>query len=230
MDVLKVNAKSTRIKLDKAQSSMMITVAIATVLTVFCLMGSKTLLSQAAYQHRVIAARSASIKQVKSNIANANSLATHYNEVFEGNSPANIIGGRNINSDQAQPPDGDNGTIVLHALPPSYDFPALLTSISKILSAHAFSDQSITGTDQSGDFKNDPVTNPAPTEIDLSVSGASTYDNAQQVIKDFERSIRPFDITKLSLSGNQGNMTVAFDLATYYQQAKTTALTSKEIK
>jgi hypothetical protein len=50
------------------------------------------------------------------------------------------------------------------------------------------------------------------------------------VISDFERSIRPFDINKLAISGNQSSMTLSFDLTTYYQQAKTTALTSKEIK
>jgi hypothetical protein len=222
--------KPTRVKLDKAQTSMVITVAAATIITIFCLMASKTLLSQAAYQHRVISARSASVKQVKANITNANTLATHYNDVFEGTSPANIIGGRNTKSDQAQPPDGDNGTIVLHALPTTYDFPALLTSISKIFSAHAITNQTITGTDQSPDFKNAPVPNPSPVEIDVAVNGTGSYDSTQQVIKDFERSIRPFDITKLTLNGNQSSMTLAFDLATYYQQAKTTALTSKEIK
>jgi hypothetical protein len=67
-------------------------------------------------------------------------------------------------------------------------------------------------------------------EIDVAVNGTGSYDSTQQVIKDFERSIRPFDITKLTLNGNQSSMTLAFDLATYYQQAKTTALTSKEIK
>jgi hypothetical protein len=223
-------SKPTRIKLDKAQSSMMITVAVATIITVFCLMGAKALLSQGAYQHRVISARQASIKQVNTNIANANTLATHYNDVFEGDSPANIIGGRNTKSDQAQPPDGDNGTIVLHALPTTYDFPALLTSVSKILSSHGVTNQSISGSDESPNFKNDPVPKPSPVQIGLSASGTSTYEVTQQVISDFERSIRPFDINKLAISGNQSSMTLSFDLTTYYQQAKTTALTSKEIK
>jgi hypothetical protein len=67
-------------------------------------------------------------------------------------------------------------------------------------------------------------------QIGLSASGTSTYEGTQQVISDFERSIRPFDINKLAISGNQSSMTLSFDLTTYYQQAKTTALTSKEIK
>jgi hypothetical protein len=230
MKTVKLDVKSTRLKLDKAQSSMMITVAAATAVAVFCLLGVKSLISQAAYQNRVISARHASIKQVNTNIANANNLANHYNTVFEGDSPANIIGGRNVKSDQAQPPDGDNGTIILHALPTTYDFPALLTSISKILSSHGIGSQSITGSDQSPDFKSDPVPNPKPIQIDLSASGTSTYDGTQQVIRDFERSIRPFDITRVSLTGNQSSMTLSLDLTTFYQQAKTTALTSKEIK
>jgi hypothetical protein len=230
MKSLTLNTKSTNVKLDKAQTSMITTVAVATIVTIFCLVASKSLVSQASYQSRVIHARHTSIKQVKTNIDNANSLADHYNQVFEGNSPANIIGGKNTKSSQAQPPDGDNGSIVLHALPTTYDFPALLTSMAKVLSGHAVTNQSITGSDQALDFKNDPVPNPAPVEIDLSAAGTVTYANAQGLIQDFERSIRPFDITKLSLNGNQATMSISFDLATFYQQAKTTGLTTQEIK
>jgi hypothetical protein len=230
MKKLELNTKPTAVKLDKAQTSMMITVAAATAISIFCLVGIKTLASQATYQSRVIHARHESIKQVQSNIDNAKNLADHYNQVFEGNSPVNIIGGRNTKDSKAQPPDGDNGSIVLHALPTTYDFPALLTSVSKVLSGHAVTNQSITGTDQALNFKNDPVPKPAPVAITLSAAGTLTYANAQGLIQDFERSIRPFDITKLSLNGNQATMSISFDVGTYYQQAKTTALSTQEVK
>jgi hypothetical protein len=218
------------LQLSKEQSALISTIAIATVITVFCLMSSKALLSQAFYQTKVVNARNASAKQMKANLSNANTLVTQYNNVFLGNSAENIIGGKNDSSGSVTPPDGDNGKIVLDALPTIYDFPALLTSMSKILSNDSIGSQSIGGSDQSSTAVNTPSGNPQPVNIDLAVSGTGTYKDAARLIADLERSIRPFDVTHLSLGGNQSSLTIDLNLTTYYQPAKTLSITSKEIK
>jgi hypothetical protein len=146
--VKKPKLSGKALQLSKDQQTMMAVVAVATVVTVFCLMSTKALIGKATYQQRVISARHKSAKQLQSDISNANTLVAQYSNVFIGNNSENIIGGRNDASPSAVPPDGDNGRIVLDALPTTYDFPALLTSLSKILNNDGIGSQSIGGSDQ----------------------------------------------------------------------------------
>ncbi|MBI2592220.1 hypothetical protein HYW36_01965 [Candidatus Saccharibacteria bacterium] len=225
---IKLSKKSLQI--DKSQSRMMLIIALSTMIVVFSLVSTKALLGRFAYQNRVVNARHAATKQIEENIKQANTLVTQYNDVFEGASPANILGGKNDPSPNASPPDGTNGRIVLDALPTSYDFPALLTSVSKILTNNSIGSPSIGGSDLSSTLTSTPSANPQPVKIDLSVSGNGGYHNAQALIKDFERSIRPFDISKLSLSGSESNLVISTVLSTYYQPAKSLMTNTKEIR
>lgn len=225
-----IGLSKKRLQIEKAQSKMVLAVAVSTIIVVFCLVSAKALLARTTYQNRVINARQAAIKQINQNINNANTLITQYNDVFEGSSPTNVIGGKNDPSPSATPPDGNNGRIVLDALPLSYDFPALLTSVSKILANNSIGSPSIGGADLSSTLDSRPSANPQPTKIDLSISGNGSYHNAQTLIKDFERSIRPFDITKLSLSGSESSLVMSIGLSTYYQPAKSLMVNNKEIR
>ncbi|MDB5161275.1 MAG: hypothetical protein JWO96_655 [Candidatus Saccharibacteria bacterium] len=227
---MKAKFSSKALKLSKDQSALMGTVAAATVISVFSLVSIKALAGQVIYQGKVISARHNSAKQMKANISNANTLVTQYNSVFLGSSPDNIIGGKNDSSTSAVPPNGNNGRIVLDALPTVYDFPALLTSMSKVLTNNGIGSQSIGGSDQSSTVKSDPTGNPQPANIDLTVSGTGTYKDTARLIKDMERSIRPFDITHLAINGNESSLTIDLNLTTYYQPAKTLSITSKEIR
>jgi hypothetical protein len=231
----KLNTKALQV--DKTQSRIIGTVVVATIITVFCLVSTKVLIGQALYQRRVINARHASAQSLNTNIANANKLIDQYNNVFIGNSAKNIINGRNIDSENVNgavvitsPPDGDNGRIVTDALPTKYDFPALLTSISKLLSDDGVGSPSIGGADDAGNVSSDPTSNPSPSKIDITLSGTGTYASAEKLINDLQRSIRPMDVTHLTLSGNQSNLSVSLNLTTYYQPAKTLTITSQEIK
>ncbi len=224
----KLSGKSLQI--DKTQQKIIGIIVGATVTTVFCLVSAKVLAGQALYQRRVINARQASVVQLNANIKNANNLVTQYNEVFIGSSTKNIIDHTNDTSPNAVSPDVDNGRIVLDALPTSYDFPALLTSVSTILSSAGISNPSIGGTDDSSTVKSEPSANPTPSKIDLTLSGTGKYDSVAQLIADFQRSIRPMDVTHLTLTGNAENLTVSLNLTTYYQPPKTVIITGKEIK
>jgi len=228
--VNKINVNPKALQISKEQSTLMAIVATATVITVFCLMSSKALLGQAAYQRRVINARHQSANQLNSDIDNANNLANQYNNVFIGKDSQNIIGGINDSKYNSFPPNGDNGNIVLDALPKVYDFPALLTSMSVLLSENSIGSPSIGGTDQSTTLSNSPSGKPTATPIDITVSGTGTYQASEQLVKTLESSIRPFDVTHLSLGGSGKSLSIDLDLTTYYQQAKTVNITSKEIK
>lgn len=224
-----VNVSAKSLQIDKTQQKMLGLVIAATVATIFCLTGAKVLVGKAMYQQRVINARNSSAKQLTADISDAKSLSTQYKDVFIGSNSVNIIGG-NANATSSSSQDGDNGKIVLDALPTTYDFPALLTSLSNMLGSDGVGVQSIGGTDQSTTINNDPTYNPQTQQIDLNISATSTYNGANRLLKDLERSIRPFDVTHLALSGDQGNMVINIDLTTYYQPAKTLIIPSKEIK
>lgn len=227
---MQIPASIKRLQIDKARSRTTAVVAVATVITVFCLISTKALIAQAAYQRRVVNAKQAADKQLEANVVAARALVAHYNQVFEGSNPTNVIGGKNDKSSGAVPPNGDNARIILDALPSKYDFPALITSVSKVLATAGIVGASISGSDQSATTSNLATTDPKPIPIQLSVSGSSSYANISRVIADFERSIRPFDVTSLSLSGGQGSMTFSLTMTTYYQPPKSLDLTTREIQ
>lgn len=216
-----------RARIDKAQSSMLAAVAISSVVVIFCLVSAKALLGQAGHQRRVLHERRLAIKQLKDNISSANNLVSQY-AIFNG-STTNLIGGKSTADTKVLPPDGNNSRIVLNALPSTYDFPALVSSLSKILSNNGLSSAGISASDASGSSDNSSAAKPQPIPIAVSISGSGNYDTLQKLIKDFERSIRPYDITTLQFQGSVNSMSVSASMNTYYQQAKSLNIGNKEI-
>lgn len=223
--------KTKRAQISQAQSRTMAIVSAATIITVFCLVSAKALLSQASYQSRLISARHASVKQLQANRQATATLLDQYNNVFENDSNStNIIGGKYDKSASAAPPDGDNARIVLDALPTTYDYPGLISSIAKILSNNSVSNPNITGQDKSATADNTPSGSPQPIVIQLSIGGQGSYNNVKQVVKDLERSIRPFDIQTIQLNGTSSLMSFSAQITTYYQPSKTLQTGTKAVQ
>lgn len=227
---MKGPASKTRLLVDKTNSRILAIIIVAVFVTVFCLVSSKALLSQAAYQRRLLGARRTTLTQLINNKSAAHTLVDQFTNVFQGNSPTNVLGGKNVTDANPVPPDGDNARIVLDSLPTTYDFPALISSVEKILSNNSISSPQINGTDQSAAANNKPSDNPKPVTIDLTVAGQGSYDHIRKLIDDFERSTRPFDITSLQITGSNNFMSFQMNLHTYYQQAKTLGIGQKVVK
>jgi len=225
-----VAVSKKHLEVNKTQTRVALIIAVATVITIFCLISCKTLLSQAAYQRKVLHAKREAIKQLKIDATNAHQLVNNYNQVFEGNDAANIIGGKNTTSAGAVPPDGDNGRIVLDALPTTYDFPALITSVNNILNRNGIGAPSISGSDESLTLQSQPTAQPQPQTIKLTIGGGSNYAGVQRLITDLERSIRPFDVVNLQLAGSDAQMTVNATVNTYFQPAKQFNVQTKVIQ
>lgn len=225
---MKTNFKFKKLNIEKEQRQIILVVAVAAVVSVFCLVSAKALLSQAAYHRKVINAKNAAVKQMKANVDSVNTLKTQY-EAFNSMNP-NAIGGKNTSSANAVPPDGDNSRVVLDALPTNYDFPALITSVAKIMSLSHIGNPGVSGSDQSASTSSDPSSNPQPIEIPLTITGMSSYGGAQSLIGDFERSTRPFDITHLQLSGTSDATTISATVKTYFQPAKILNTGTQEVK
>lgn len=214
-----------RLQINKANATMVAVVSAAAFISVFSLIGAKTLLSQRSYQARVISEKKKALKQLKANNIAATQLISSY-QVFVG-TPDNVIGGTATGTGDK---DGDNAKIILDALPSKYDFPALATSIEKILLSKNHKINAISGTDdelaQSGDADAVPVAVEMPFEINVSANFAS----AQELVDILQRSIRPIKIDKLSFSGSDNTLIVNITARTYYQPSKSVQITTKVVK
>ena len=122
----KPQISTKRLAISKANAQMVAVVAVASFVTIFCLVASKAVFSQNRYQARVTTAKEKAHDQLKKNIEAFGSLQTAY-KAFDSQS-TNIIGG-------SRPAPAIMTALtprfILDALPSTYDFPALASSLEK---------------------------------------------------------------------------------------------------
>lgn len=214
-----------RMAINKANTQMVIAVAAASFVTIFCLVASRAVLSQNAYQSRVTTAKEKANTQLKNNISAYSQLAQSYQAFVS--KPTNIIGG---NTNGSGDRDGDNAKIILDALPSSYDFPALTSSLAKILKGYNVS--GITGTDdQVNQQINTSSGSPQPVSMPFSFSVDNlSYSSVGQLINTLQQSIRPLQIDSINLSGAAGSMTLTVNAHTDYQPGKSVSITKQVVK
>lgn len=211
----RLNLSLKHIAIDKASRSIITVITTAVVVLVFTVIGSRQLLMKLSYQNRVISAKKEAKNRLQENIKSTNNLVEAY-KTFEAKSPS-IIGTTDKNS-----------KIVLDALPSKYDFPALTSSIEKILSLNGYNITGIAGTDDELLQSQSP---PAGLiEIPFAVTVESSYANVQKLINDFDRSIRPLHILSIDLEGGDQSMKINLKAKTYYQTEQRLEITTKEIK
>jgi hypothetical protein len=216
-----------RVAISKANTQMVAIVAAAAFLTIFCLFAAKTAWSLNRYQAKVTTAKEKAYQQLEDNVKAFNKLKQSY-EDFDAANP-NAIGANRTGSGDNE---GPNAKIILDALPSTYDFPALTSSLEKILAAQNLKVASITGTDdQVNQQGNGASTNPKPVSMafTFSISDAN-YTSVGQLINKLQQSIRPIQIDSITLSGGATNMTVTVNGHTYYQPAKSLNIKKEIVK
>lgn len=223
---IKLPLSQKHLQVDKANARMLLAVAGASFITVFSLIAGKALLGQSAYQNRVISGKSNAEKQLKANANAVNQLVSSYQTFVSAKT--NIIGGLSAGTGEK---DGDNAKIILDALPSKYDFPALTTSLEKLLNDKNFKIEGISGTDDEiAQADNGASANPQPLEIPFQVTISGNYTSVQNLIAIFEHSIRPITIKSLSITGDENNMRIGISAKTYYQPEKSLKITKKVVK
>jgi Tfp pilus assembly protein PilO len=215
-----------QVQIDKANIRIFAAIAATVFVVVFCAVATKTLVSRQSYQGKVISAREKARDQLKENIQAANQLTESY-KTFVADTP-NVIEGNPAGSGER---DGDNAKIVLDALPSVYDFPALTSSLEKLITNEGLKIGSITGTDdevnQSGQTSNEPVV----VEMPFTVSVNGTYQNINNLVLQFEKSIRPFNVTKFVFAGGEnGTVDLTIDAKSFYQPAKNLEVKKETVK
>lgn len=222
----RTTAFTKRSLIGKANSSMVVATTIAAFVLVFSLVAGKTLLSQMGYQNRVISTKKTALKHLRDDLAARDSLEQSYDS-FTAENP-NVLGGDAKGSGDK---DGDNAKIVLNALPSRYDFPALTTSLEKLINDQNLKIMSISGTDEEAtQAANATSPNPQPIAMPFQIQVGGSYQSVQNLIDVMQRSIRPFKIQTLELSGDQSNMVARVAAETYYQPEKNLNITTKVVK
>jgi hypothetical protein len=222
----RTTAFTKRSLINKANSTMVVATSIAAFVVVFALFAGKSLLGQMAYQDRVIDAKKTAFTQLKADLDARDSLEQSYTD-FVAENP-NILGGA---AEGANQKDGDNAKLILDALPSKYDFPALATSLEKMVNEQNLKIVDIGGTDDEvTQSKNQSSSNPQAVPMPFDVQASGSYVSVQILINNLLLSIRPFQILSLDLSGDEGNMTVRIDAQTFYQPEKNLNIETKVVK
>jgi len=224
MDKLRFSPK--RMLIHKDNTTISIVIGLASFVTIFSLVACKSLLSQSAYQGRVINAQKKAQKQLKANVDSVNKLKASY-EDFIG-TPENILGQSTVGVNGAQA-NADNGRIVLDALPSKYDFPALTTSLEKILKSGGYTIEAIAGIDNEA-LATQTSGAPEPVEMPFQLTTSGNYDSIKALTDTFQRSIRPFVMTSFELSGSDNKLRIAVSAKTFYQPEKIVENKTKVIK
>jgi hypothetical protein len=215
-----------RTLITKANSTMVIVTGIAAFVVVFSAVASKALISQASYQNRVIAVKKQALATLESDLSARDSLVASY-KTFVG-TPQNVLGG---NPDGTGDQDGDNAKIILDSLPSKYDFPALATSLEKLISSQGLVIVGISGTDEEiTQAVNQTDAEPQPIAMPFQLQVGGSYESIQSLVDVFRRSIRPFQVQKIEISGDEGSMTAVIDAQTFYQPEKSLTIKSEVVR
>src|SRR3989344_1554283 len=141
-NMAKLGLSSKRVLIDKANTTVTVVMALTTFISISSVMAIRTLAAKRTYQAKVISAKTSARKQLQVNKAAVENLKQAYG-VFV-TEPTNAISGSSTGTGDR---DGDNAKITLDALPSKYDFPALTSSIEKLLIDRNYQIESISGTD-----------------------------------------------------------------------------------
>lgn len=219
------NPSQKQLLINKANSRIVVITSTASFIVVFSLVSSYILFGQLNYQNRVIGKKKEALTQLNTDLESTTELVSQYKAFVS--TTQNVIGGDPLgNGDK----DGDNAKIVLDALPSKYDFPALTTSLEKLLGDQGVQIQSITGTDDEVAQSAAASAAPEVVPIPFQVSVTGNYRNIQKVLKAFDRSIRPIQVMQMQLTGSEKEMTLTVSAQTYYQPEKTLNIRKEVVK
>lgn len=216
-----------RVLIEKANTTTVIAAGIAAFLVVFSAVAARSLVSQASYQNAVISAKKDTLKTIEDNLEARKNLTSSY-EAFVAPSK-NIIGGNAVGSSVQ---DGDNATIILDALPSKYDYPGLVSSLDKVVQSQGAVLEKVNGIDEEvaqAAQTSSGMPQPIPMPFDFAAKGA--YQQVQGLTQQFEKSIRPIQVQKISILANdQGGVTATVTAQTFYQPAKKLELKKEVFK
>lgn len=205
--IKQVATKRDQVK--KAGSTVFIVVAFSAVIVMFSLISMRFLWEKKSYNDRVITAKTKARNEVTQNLENLDKLAEQYPQL---NSSAST-----------------NSKTILHALPPTYDYAALASSIDYLATSSGVQSNTSIGEDMSASAVNSSPTS-QPVELPISMQVSGNYDTIKQYILNLERSIRPITINSVTFNGANSSLQATIQATTYYQPARSLDVLRSPVK
>lgn len=220
----KPRVSQKRTQLDKANARMVITVGVAAFVVMFSIVASSALWKSMSHQGQVISEKEKARTQLETNLETVDELQVAYKAFVE--TPSNVLGG---NPEGQGDKDGDNGKIVLDALPSKYDFPGLTTSLEKVIKNNGNAINSISGSDDEV-AQTGSQANSGPVDMPFELSATGNYQSTQDLLALLQRSIRPIKAEKVELSGTNSDLVLNLTAVSYYQPERTLKVQTKVVK
>jgi hypothetical protein len=237
MILSKPHLSNKHINIKKDNSVIFAAVGIAVFIVVFGIFAGNALIGHASYNQRVIGAKKDVLTLAVENTKNVKALELSY--LSFANESVNILGG---DPKVDGPLGGTNPKIVLDSLPSVYDYPALSSSIEKLLVDNGYQIERIGGSED----KNLSATNPDSsadsatvttgavsselTEIPYPITVASSVIGTQKLLDIFERSIRPFYIETVTFTGTDQSLNAKISMKTFFQPGIKFQASSRVVK
>ncbi len=209
--------QSKRIQLDKANQLIFGSLAFTSFIFIFALFATKDLISQGAYQNRIISQQIIAKNNLDTDLTAISSLKSSYKAFVD--QPQNLLGGNPAGSGNN---DGNNSKIILDALSTSFDPNAwnlnlsnlntLLGQGSGFISLSATSSASTTAAGTS---------NPTATPVQLSGTFSTSLGGMQGTFNSLNKSIIPIQVTGVIFNAATAGQspTLAYTAQSYYQPA-----------
>lgn len=199
-----------REQIQQANSTILIVVAIASMVVAFALVMGNFLWQQKGYNDRVYKEKRLARDTLEQNVINARELEEKYKDIEDSKSLA-------------------GPQTILDALPGNYDNPALRTSIESLVKRNSLSIESLTSVDQEGKVEEKSIT-PVPVAIPFSVTVVGSYEKVRNFVTDLERTIRPMKVNAMTLTGSDKDMKAELSVDTYFQPTREVGITTKEVQ
>lgn len=211
-----------RQQIKNANKTAFIWIAVASTAVVFCLVTAQFLVRQAIANQKVIN------EQSHTQTVLAGNLKT-YDQLKQ--SVEKLMADPNLQKVKANPSDSAY-KVVLDALPVTPDGTVLGSSLMQvILPKSGVSISSLTA-----GIEADPNADPAAaasadasTSIRFSFTADSNYGQTLAMLKDLERSIRPINVTELTLQGSDTTLNVQVSGESFYAPQQTVSLGKKAV-
>lgn len=222
LKVTRLTGLKKRQQIEVAGRTMFVWVAIAAVALSFCVATGQYLFTKWDYNNKILGKKSTTSQTLANNITNAEKLREEV---------TNLSANQDLASVKTNP-DDPNIKSVLDALPTDFDPAALATSLQQvILSRSGVSIESISvPPDVDTSTEASSPTPVAPQQIKFSFAVTGSFDKIKSLVVDLGRTIRPMQITGLTLNGSDNSLRATFDVITYYQPAQTVKLGTEEVK
>lgn len=213
-----------RQQIASANKMIFVWVIVASVAISFCGVTMQFLVRQAIFNQKLISAKLDTQSTLSKNIQNVSKLKDNVNA---------LLANSNLEKVKANPSD-TNLKVVLDALPTTDDKSALGASLQQVILPKA----SVTTTDittisPDSDPSGDPLSTGTTSNGNTSsftFTSTGDYNSVKTMLGALERTIRPMNVTGLTLQSSDGGVRATVDGMTYYSPEQTVQLGKKTIK